>query len=107
MQGCGGSHDLAPNSPVTSVIGLESPLFAVLACLGFSRKNQRSAFSDFCNTIGHEPTSVRILVFQRELLEMTGRVLIQARASRNLQIEVAFQDVGDLLIASSHAHNLE
>jgi hypothetical protein len=36
---------------VTSVIGFESPLLAVLACLGFSRKNQRSAFSDFCNTI--------------------------------------------------------
>jgi hypothetical protein len=36
---------------VTSVIGLESPLLAVLACLAFSRKNQRSAFSDFCNTI--------------------------------------------------------
>jgi hypothetical protein len=46
-----GSHDLALNSPVTSEIGLESPLLAVLACLGFSRKNQRSAFSDFCNTI--------------------------------------------------------
>jgi hypothetical protein len=37
---------------VTSVIGLESPLLAVLACLGFSQKNQRSAFGDFCNTIG-------------------------------------------------------
>jgi hypothetical protein len=34
-----GSHDLALNSPVTSVIGLESPLLAVLACLGFSREN--------------------------------------------------------------------
>jgi hypothetical protein len=36
---------------VTSVIGLESLLLVVLAWLGFSRKNQRSAFSDFCNTI--------------------------------------------------------
>jgi hypothetical protein len=41
---------------VTSVIGLESPLLAVLACLGFSRKNQPSAFSDFCNTIGQKQT---------------------------------------------------
>jgi hypothetical protein len=41
---------------VTSVIGLESPLLAVLACLGFSRKNQRSAFRDFCNSIGHLQT---------------------------------------------------
>jgi hypothetical protein len=41
---------------VTSVIGLESPLLAVLACLGFSRKNQRSAFSDFCNTICQKQT---------------------------------------------------
>jgi hypothetical protein len=41
---------------VTSVIGLESPLFAVLACLGFSRKNKRSVFSDFCNSIGHKQT---------------------------------------------------
>src|SRR6266702_6444722 len=51
------SHDLALNSPVTSVIGLESPLLAVLACLGFSRKNHRSAFSDFCNTIGPKQKS--------------------------------------------------
>src|SRR5260370_30748623 len=33
-----GSHDLALTSPVTSVIRLESPLLAVLACLGFSQK---------------------------------------------------------------------
>ena len=45
----GGSHDLALNSSATSVISPESPLFAVLACLRFCRKNQRSAFSDFCN----------------------------------------------------------
>ena len=51
-----GSHDLALTSPVTSVIRLESPLLAVLACLGFSQKNHRSSFSDFCNTIGPEPT---------------------------------------------------
>jgi hypothetical protein len=42
---------------VTSVIGFESPLLAVLACLGFSRKNQPSAFSDFCNTICQKRTS--------------------------------------------------
>jgi DNA-binding NtrC family response regulator len=52
-----GSHDLALNSPVTSVTGLESPLLAVFACLAYSRKNQRSAFSDFCNTIGQKQTS--------------------------------------------------
>jgi hypothetical protein len=39
----------ALNSSVTSVICLESPLLAVLACLGSSRKNHCSAFSDFCN----------------------------------------------------------
>ena len=44
---------------MTSVIGLESPLLAVLACLGFSRKNQHSAFGDFCNTIGPKRTSRR------------------------------------------------
>jgi len=33
-------------------LGLESLLFAVLACLGFSRENHPSVFRDFCNTIG-------------------------------------------------------
>ena len=42
-----GARDLALNSPVTSVMGFESPLFAVLARLGFSRKNHRSALNDF------------------------------------------------------------
>ena len=51
-----GSHDLALNSPVTSVIGVESPLLVVLDCLGFGRKNYRPALSDFCNTIGTKRT---------------------------------------------------
>jgi hypothetical protein len=47
-----GVTDLALNSPATSVIGNESRLLAVLARLGFGRKNHRSALNDFSNTIG-------------------------------------------------------
>jgi hypothetical protein len=41
---------------VTSVIGLESPLLVVLACLGFSQKNHRPTFRDFCNSICQKRT---------------------------------------------------
>src|SRR5208282_6211817 len=51
-----GSHDLALNSSVTSVIGPESLLVATFACVSFSRENHRSGFRDFCNTIGQQRT---------------------------------------------------
>src|SRR6266568_6165820 len=81
MQGCGGSHDLAPNSSATSVIGLESPLFAVLACLVFSRKNYRSAFSDFCNTIDPKRTSGECRENQ-EIIALGVSDLIHVKAGR-------------------------
>jgi hypothetical protein len=55
----------AATNKIPSVIGLESPLLAVLACLGFSRENQHPAFSDFCNTIDPERTPRRFGLGQK------------------------------------------
>jgi hypothetical protein len=55
-----GSHDLTLNSPVTSLIGLESPLLAVLACLGSSRKINAQRLATFATqsaNSGHERES--------------------------------------------------
>jgi hypothetical protein len=54
-----------------------------------------------------KPTSVRIPVSDGKPLKKTGRVLIQTRVCGNLTIEVAFQNVSDLLIAGPLTHDLK
>ena len=80
-----GSHDLALNSSVTSVIGPESLLVATFACVSFSRENHRSGFRDFCNTIPPIATEERTwhmrpkLAFSRSATQAGVQIMAKGR----------------------------